>query len=260
MFQFFRDLYKYRELLFALSRSYIKARYKQTILGVGWAIVQPVVLMLTIIFVFPLIANISPDMKPYSLFVFIGFWIWTLFSNSLSFAIPNLVQNTALLRKVYFPREILVVAAIIPSLLDFAIGILVLFIFMFHFGVPFNIDFLLLPFLLVIFMFFTLGISLLGAVANVAFRDVAKFLPIALQILFFATPIIYSFNNVNGAYVKLYKANPLTGVIDGFRSIIMRGTIDNPKTLVYALIVSIVVFYTGYFIFKKGEQVMADII
>ncbi|MEI8174729.1 MAG: ABC transporter permease [bacterium] len=260
MFQFFKNLYEYRELLYALSGSYIKARYKQTILGVGWALVQPLVLMLTIIFVFPQIANISQDMMPYSLFVFIGFWIWTLFANSLAFSIPNLVQNTALLRKVYFPREILVVSAILPNLLDFCIGILVLIIFMIYFSVPINISFLLLPFLLIIFMFFTLGIALLGSVANVAFRDVSKFLPIGLQILFFATPIIYSFNNVNSAYVKLYKINPLTGVIDGFRSIIMHGTIDHPLTLVYALIFSIIVFYIGYFTFKKGEQIMADII
>jgi len=260
MFQFFKNLYEYRELLYALSRSYIKARYKQTILGVGWALIQPIVLMLTIIFVFPEIANISPEMQPYSLFVFIGFWIWTLFANSLAFAIPNLVQNTALLRKVYFPREILIISAILPNLLDFIIGIIILSIFMIYFSVPINILFLLLPFLLLIFVFFTTGIALLGSIANVAFRDVSKFLPIGLQILFFATPIIYSFNNINTTYVKLYKINPLTGIIDSFRSIIMYGTIDHPIALVYALIVSVVIFYIGYFVFKKGEEVIADIV
>lgn len=260
MFQFFRNLYQYRELLYALSGSYLKARYKQTILGVGWALVQPLILMLTVIFVFPLISNISDDMKPYSLFVFIGFWIWTLFANSISFSIPNLVQNTALLRKVYFPREILIVSATLPSLFDFLISIFVLIVFMIYFSIPINILFLLLPFLLIIFIFFTLGIAFLGSIANVAFRDVSKFLPIGLQILFFATPIIYSFSNVNENFLKLYKINPLTGVIDGFRSIIMHGTIDHPITLVYALIVSVLVFYVGYFTFKKGEQIITDII
>ncbi len=260
MFNFFINVYEYRELLYALSESYIKARYKQTILGVGWALVQPIVLMLTVIFIFPTIANININMQPYPLFVFIGFWIWTLFANSLSFAIPNLVQNTSLLRKVYFPREILILAAIIPSLLDFMIGAFILGIFMFHFSISVNTLFLLLPFLLIIFMFFTLGISLMASIINVAFRDVSKFLPISLQILFFATPIIYSFENINIKYIKLYKLNPLTGIIDSFRSIIMHGTIDHPYSLIYTFITSLVVFYMGYFIFKTGESIITDII
>lgn len=260
MFLFIKNLYNYRELFYALSLSYIKARYKQTVLGTGWALVQPAVLMLTVIFVFPMIANITPAMKPYSLFVFVGFWLWTFFSNSLSFSIPNLVSNTSLLRKIYFPREILIVAAVVPSLLDFALALAILIVMMIYFGIHLTFFILLLPILFFIFILFTLGLSFLGAIANVAFRDVSKFLPIMLQILFFATPIIYSFDNVRSSYILFYKLNPLTGIIDSFRSIIIHGRIDHPFSLAYATGASIAIFLAGYYIFKKGEQVIADII
>ena len=260
MITFIRNLYKYRELFFALSSSYIKARYKQTILGAGWALVQPAMLMLTVIFVFPVIANISPSMKPYSLFVFIGFWLWTFFSNSLSFSVPSLVQNTPLLRKIYFPREIFIVASIVPSLLDFILGLAILMVMMIYFSISVSPLFILLPFIFFFFILFTLGLGFLGSIINVAFRDVSKFLPIALQILFFATPIIYSFDNVKQSYIIFYKLNPLTGLIDAFRSITIKGEISNPRSLIYAVTTSFTIFIIGYFIFKKGEEVIADIV
>lgn len=261
MIQLIRNCYEYRELLYALSESYIKARYKQTILGVGWALVPPILLMLTVIYAFPHLADIAPEMEPYPLFVFIGFWFWTFFANSLAFAVPSLVQNVSLLRKVYFPREILVIAAIVPSILDTLLGVLPLLVLLYYFSIPLSLSFVLLFILFIIEGFFVLGIAFLGAIANVAFRDVTKFLPISLQILFFATPIIYSINTVSmGTYATIYKLNPLAGTIDAARSIVLNHTIIHPYALAYALCVSIAVCGMGYLTFKAGEKIITDII
>src|SRR3989338_7830654 len=119
---FFKNIWHYRELVYTLSRSYIIARYKQTILGVGWALIPPILLGLTILFAFPGKINITPEMQPYALFVFVGFWLWALFSNALTFAVNSLVSQGALVRKAFFPRELLVVASIAPIVLDFLIS------------------------------------------------------------------------------------------------------------------------------------------
>ena len=260
MVQLIKNCHEYRELLYALSESYIKARYKQTILGVGWAIVPSVLLMLTVIFAFPHIANIAPDMKPYPLFVFIGFWFWTFFANSLAFAIPSLVQNVSLLRKVHFPREILVIAAIVPSILDSALGTLPLFALLLYFKIPLSFSFFLLLILFIIELILILGLSFVGAITNVAFRDVAKFLPITLQILFFATPVIYSINTIStGTYANIYKLNPLAGILDAARSIVLNQTIIHPHALIYASCMSIATCWIGYLTFKAGEKIITDI-
>ncbi len=259
MIDLFKNIVTYRELLFTLSESYIKARYKQTILGGTWAVVPPLLLVFTAVAFIPNLSTRSPELLPYSLFVFVGFWFWAFFANALSFAIPNVAQNSPLLRKVYFPREILVLAAIVPSILDFLIGLPVLLFIMFLYQVPFHLSLLLLPFVFITELFLVFGLSCAGAIANVAFRDVSKFLPILLQILLFSSPVIYALSDMNPTYSFFIRWNPLTGIFDTARSFILPRYPFHMDEFFAAFIISILVAYLGYRLFKLGERVIVDI-
>lgn len=259
MVTFFRNLYEYRELLRALSVSYLKARYKQTALGIGWAIIPSLVLMATTLAIFPNLLTYHGSI-PYPLYIFLGFWVWTLFANALSFAVPNLVQNVSLIRKVSFPREILIVAALVPSIVDFLFGFLVVIGLMIYYHVALSITILALPLLLITEFFFILGIALGLSILNVAFRDVAKLLPVALQILLFASPVVYGISQITDQWKNLIKLNPLTGIIEGVRNTIAGNTWPDWNLFIIAVITSVLCFTIGYFIFKKGEELIADII
>src|SRR3989338_2626849 len=158
---FFKNIWHYRELVYTLSRSYIIARYKQTIL-----------------FAFPGKINITPEMQPYALFVFVGFWLWALFSNALTFAVNSLVSQGALVRKAFFPRELLVVASIAPIVLDFLIGFIVILVLLMFYKIKLTLFWLLIPFLVLFYILLIISVGLLGAMANVAFRDFGKSLTI----------------------------------------------------------------------------------
>ena len=260
MISFIKNIYRFRELLIGLSISYIKARYKQTILGIGWAIVPTIILVITVIFVFPSFKQVSDIEGPYLLFVFIGFWVWTFFSSALSFAIPNLVQNVNLLRKIYFPREILVVAAIVPVLIDYSVGLLIIVGIITFYKVHIGFSLIILPIVFLIQVVLTLGISLMGSIVNVAFRDVSKLLPTVMQVIFFISPIIYPVSLAPEKFRLILLANPLSGIIESYRSILLNGIWPDLSLLFYSLFSSIIIFVIGYYCFKKGEQVIADII
>ena len=251
-------MYEYRELLRALSTAYIKARYKQTIFGIGWAFIPSLLLLATALIVFRNLLNYSYAL-PYSIYIFLGLWFWTFFSNALSFSVPNLVQNTALLRKIYFPREVLIVAATVPSILDFAINtIIVLALFIYFHSTPPLVLLYAIPLFLILY-FFTLGLALMLSMFNVAFRDVGKLLPILLQVLFFVSPVIYGITQITDKWRALVKINPLTGVIETMRSLVLE-TPPDWYILTATIAVSLITFYVGYYIFKKGEELAADIV
>ena len=256
---FFRNLYTYRELLFALSKSYTNARYKQTILGFGWALLPALILLCTTLAVFPNLFAYKGSI-PYPIYIFLGFWIWTFFSNALSFAVPNLVANTSLLRKVYFPREVLIVAAAVPSILDFAIGSCITIGLLLFYKIPIGLPIIVLPFIILILFIFTIGLSLGFSILNVAFRDVSKMLPLFLQILLFASPVVYSLDTITDKWRTLILWNPLTGIIESTRSVLGAHAWPNWQVLGISAIGSITIFIISYALFKKGESVIADIV
>ncbi|OGI71810.1 hypothetical protein A3J61_02305 [Candidatus Nomurabacteria bacterium RIFCSPHIGHO2_02_FULL_38_15] len=257
---FFKNIWHYRELVYTLSRSYIIARYKQTILGVGWALIPPILLGLTILFAFPGKINITPEMQPYALFVFVGFWLWALFSNALTFAVNSLVSQGALVRKAFFPRELLVVASIAPIVLDFLIGFIVILVLLMFYKIKLTLFWLLIPFLVLFYILLIISVGLLGAMANVAFRDFGKSLTILLQVLFFVSPVIYSFTSVPAKYAIFYKLNPLTGLIEAIRTIIINGHIIYYRSCIYSIAFTILLLILASNFFKRGEKVIADII
>lgn len=260
MSKFVKNLIEYRELILSLTISGIKAKYKQSILGVAWAILQPLVLMLISIFIFSHIIKVPSDNIPYPIFVFTALLPWTLFSNGISYAIPALVQNITLLRKIYFPREIFVIAALLSALFDYLIASIIFLGMLVYYQIPFTTNILFFPIILFVQLLLMTGISLMGAIVNVAFRDAERSLPILLQVLILASPVVYSLQLVPEKFRPLYILNPLVGIMDSYRNIFLKGTSPDFYYLTLSFGISLLIFYLGYFWFKKGEKLIADII
>jgi lipopolysaccharide transport system permease protein len=260
MLKFIKNLIEYRELILSLTISGIKAKYKQSLFGIVWALLQPLTLMLISIFIFSRVMNVPSDDISYPLFVFAALLPWTLFSSGLSFAIPSLVQNITLLRKIYFPREVFIVSAILSAIFDYLIASFIFVIMLVYYQIPLSANILYFPLILFIQLVLMTGVSLIGAIVNVAFRDAERSLPILLQIWMFASPIVYSLKLIPDNYKALYVLNPLVGIIDSYRNIFLKGVAPNFYYLALSLGISLLVFSLGYFIFKKGEKVIADVI
>ena len=260
MLEFIKNIVLYRELLVSLTVSSIKAKYKQSILGISWSIFQPLALMVIAIFIFSHLIKVPTEGIPYPVFSYSALLPWALFSGGISFAVPSLVQNVTLLRKIYFPREIFVVSAILSSLVDYLIASGVFLIMLFFYQIPLTTNLLYFPVILIVQLILMLGVSLLGSIVNVAFRDAERSLPIILQIWLLSSPILYSMQLVPDKFRLLYILNPLVGIIDSYRNIFLKGTAPNFYFLALSFGISLLIFYFGYFLFKKGEKIIADII
>jgi len=260
MIQFVKNLIEYRELLFSLTVSGIRAKYKQSILGVGWAILQPLALMFVALFIFSRFIKVPSDNIPYPIFAYTALVPWTLISSGISFAIPSLVRNINLLRKIYFPREVLVISAILTSLFDYVIASVIFILMLAYYNVPLTINIVYFPLILFTQLILMAGISLIGAIVNVAFRDVERSLPILLQMWMLASPIVYPISIVPAELKNIYLLNPLAGIIDSYRKILLEGTSPDFYYLAVSFFLSLAIFAAGYWLFKKGEKIVADII
>jgi len=261
-----RDLWVYRELVYFLMWRDLKVRYKQTLLGASWAILQPVVQMVIFTLLFGGVANLSSEGVPYPVFNFTALLPWGLFSKALSDAGRALVNNRNMITKVYFPRLVIPVSSVLAGLVDFAIafGVLVLIIIYYHFAPGANFDFhftpalLTLPLFLILALVSALGFSLWLSAMNVIYRDVGHVLPFLTQIWFFITPIVYSSSEISPKWQWLYALNPMTGVIEGFRWAIL-GTQSTPALLlIISTLVAVVVLISGLFYFRRMERSFAD--
>jgi lipopolysaccharide transport system permease protein len=253
-------LYNYRDLLFLWTGREIRVRYKQSLLGVGWAILQPIVLTIVFTVVFSRIMQVDTGGVPYPIFAYAALVPWTFFATSLSFGIPSLVNNLNLVSKIYFPREILPFANIGAALLDFAMAGLVFAGMMVIYHVPVTIYVLWIIPLLGIQIVLTAGVTLLGAAVIVFFRDVRFVIPLLIQIWMYASPVIYPTSLIPPAYLPLYFLNPMAGIIDGYRLVLIAGQPPNLPALLVATVVSLVLLILGFFVFKRSEPLFADLI
>ncbi len=255
-----RELWQYRELLYFLTWRDVKVRYKQTIIGFAWAILQPVFMMIVFSLFFGILANIPSGNVPYPLFTYAALLPWMLFSNGLNRASLSLVADANLIQKVYFPRMLLPISGILSPLIDFAIAFVVLIGLMFYFGfLPgFNILWVLVFLLLELMLAAGLGLWL--AAINVEYRDIAYAIPFLLQLVLFASPVIYSSSFVPPRYQVIYGLlNPMAGIIEGLRWAIL-GT-DPPGVLVFASAgIIIFVLISGVYYFKRREKLFADVV
>jgi lipopolysaccharide transport system permease protein len=256
-----RELLRHRELLWLITQREIKVRYKQSVLGVLWAILQPFSLMIVFTVFFSWFARMESDGIPYPLFSYAALLPWTFFSSSLSSAIPSLIANSHIITKIYFPREIVPLASVMAAFLDFIIasGIFLLMMIYYQVAPTWNVLYVL-P-LIIIQIAFTTGICLFLSAFTVLYRDVRHMLPLVIQIWMFVTPILYPVSIVPARWRVWYLAlNPMAVIIDGYRRAVVQGSPPQLSYLALAAVVSGLLVWLGYKYFKHLERQFADIV
>lgn len=255
-----RRLPEYGDLLYTLSVHRINVRYRQTVLGVVWAVLQPVLMMIIFTVVFSVLTRVPSDDVAYPLFAYTGLLAWTFFAGSVTNATTSLVGHTQLVTKVYFPREILPLTYVIAGFFDFAIGLFVLAGLMMWFGAPFTPALLHAIPILLLLGAWLLAVSLFLSAAQVRWRDVGVAMPVLLQFWMFASPVIYPLSLVPEGWRSLYLLNPMAGIISSFRDVLLQGTQPDPVPLRFALIVTACALPAAYLFFKRAEATMADVV
>jgi len=259
-----RDLWEYRELLFFLTWRDIKVRYQQTILGVAWAIIQPVVTMVVFSFFFGNLAQLPSDGIPYPIFSYAALVPWSFFASSLTQASTGMVTHANLIKKVYFPRLAIPIARVMAGLVDFAISLVVLLLIMFAMGFRPTANFVWIPLLALLAVITALGVGLWFAAMNVQFRDIAYTVPFIVQFWMFATPIVYPSSLIAERYgvfwQTIYGLNPMAGVVEGFRWALL-GVNTAPQPIVYvSALVAVLVLVSGALYFRRMERTFADVV
>lgn len=254
-----QKLWHYRDLLFVLTVRDIKVRYKQTILGIFWVIIQPVLMMLFFTLIFGRLAGMPSDGVPYPIFAYAGLLPWTFFSNSLNGSANSLVGNSSLITKVYFPRMIIPIASVGAFLVDFLIAFGLLVLLMFYYGIGLSINILMLPVLAFLTALAAIGVGMWLSALNVKYRDIRYALPFITQFWMFATPIIYPSTLIPEKWRWLLKLNPLTGIIEGYRSAIFGKSFDLAGLGISVIIIIVALLYSIY-AFRRMEQNFADIV
>lgn len=254
------EVWRSRELVAFLAMRDVRVRYKQTALGVLWALLQPFLTMVVFTLIFGRLAKIPSDGVPYAVFALAGLVPWGLFSQGLSAASGSVVANANLVQKVYFPRLIVPLAPLVACLLDFAIALVLLFGISLAYGIVPTWRLLLVPVLTILALGSALGVGLWFAALNVRYRDVRYVVPFLVQVWMFATPIAYATTLVPEAWRPLYALNPMVGVVDGFRWAFL-GTEPAPGlTLLTSAVVALVACATGAAWFRRTEADFADLV
>ncbi|HVW28567.1 MAG TPA: ABC transporter permease [Polyangiaceae bacterium] len=255
-----RELWEYRELLYFLMWRDIKLRYKQTALGAAWAILQPVLTMLVFSLFFGKLAKMPTDGLPYPLFALSALVLWTFFANGLTMASSSLVNNANLLRKVYFPRLAVPIAAVLSGLVDFVVTFIVLIGAMAYFGYSLTLRAFAVPPLLLLTLLISLGVGLWLAALSVAFRDVKYVVPYATQLWMFITPIVYPSSLLSAHWRTLYALNPMVGIIEGFRWAMLGSKTAPGPLIVSSSVAAVVILIGGALFFRRLEKTFADVI
>ena len=256
-----RDLWVYRELVYFMVWRDVKVRYKQTLLGMSWAIIQPIMTMLIFTFLFGTVAKLPTDGIPYPVFSFTALLPWGLFTTALNQGSRSLVAHNNMVTKIYFPRLILPMSAVFGGLVDFAIAFVILFVLMIYYQVTPAWHLLwTLPFFLLLAVITALGVSLWLSAINVKYRDVNQALPFLTQFWLFITPVAYSSSVISDKWQLLYSLNPMAGVVNGFRWALL-GSGNGPDAALWVSVaISVLILVTGLFYFRSTEKTFADLI
>ena len=254
-----RELWAYRELFLVLVARDIKVRYKQTVLGIAWAVIQPVTTMIIFSMVFGNFAKIPSDGFPYPVFVYAALLPWGLFSTAISTAGTSMVGSAHLVSKVYFPRVLIPISSVGASLVDFMISTAILFVLMWVFSISFSLKLLFLPLLLLILIANALGVGIFLSALTVSYRDFRYVIPFMIQIWMYITPVIYPLSLVPEKWQWLCYLNPMTGVIESFRAIFL-GTDMNVAALIISVVFASVLLVLSLVYFKRVEKRFADVI
>lgn len=255
-----REIWNYRELFYFFVWRDIKVRYKQTILGALWAIIQPFFTMIVFTIFFGKFAKMPSEGVPYPVFSYTALVPWTYFSTAVGYSGNSLVGNSDLLTKVYFPRFAIPASAALSGIIDFFIASVILFGIMIFYNIPISFNLLLWPVLVIPMFLLALGLGMIFSSMNVKYRDIKYAIPFLIQIWMFVTPIIYPISLLPEKYRVLAAMNPMTGIIEAFRFTVIPGKVLDGWLLLFSMGTSIVVFIIGLFYFRKTEKEFADVV
>ena len=254
------ELWEYRELLFFFAWRDIKVRYRQTVMGASWAIIQPVFTMVIFSLFFGRLGNIPSDGLPYPVFSFAALVPWTFFANAITQASNSLVLSGNMLKKIYFPRLALPIATVLAGVVDFVLAFVVLLGIMLYYGLVPTVNIIWLPFFALLALITSIGVSLWLAAMNVQFRDVRYTIPFLTQAWLFVTPIAYPSSLLPEPWRTVYGLNPMAGVVEGFRWALL-GTDTAPGLMmIVSSVVALILLVSGAFYFRRMEQNFADVV
>jgi lipopolysaccharide transport system permease protein len=255
-----RALAEYSDLLYTLSAHRISVRYRQTALGVVWAVLQPLLMMLIFTGVFSVLVRMPSDGLPYALFAYAALLPWNFFATALTNGTTSLVNHTQLITRVYFPREILPLTYVIAAVFDFLIGCGVLVLLMAWYDVPVTANvWLVLPIVLVLAAW-ALALALVASAVQVRWRDVGMAVPLLVQLWMFASPVIYPLSAVPAEWRGWYLLNPMAGIVTAFRDVLLQGGLTDVAPLRYSVAVTAIMLPAAYLVFKRTEATMADVV
>jgi len=252
------EQWEYRELLYQMTLRDLLVRYKQSVMGFGWAIFMPLVNTVVFSVIFTQVATLDELGIPYVVYAYTGLLFWNFFASSLRFAVNSLSSNAVLVTKVYFPREIFPFSAILVCLVDMLVGASILVGLMLYYRIPVGLPLLFVPVLLIIQIVFTAGIALIVAMANLFLRDVKYIFEMVLTVWMFATSVVYPVDRIAGALGELLRLNPMSPIIDGYRSVILRGEMPALGPLALAAGLALVTLVVGWVVFHRAEYQFAE--
>ncbi|MFZ2096177.1 MAG: ABC transporter permease [Anaerolineales bacterium] len=255
-----RDMFSKFDLIWAWTYRIIRARYQQSILGGFWAILQPTATVAIFSVIFTVFIPVDTKGVPYVIFSYVAMVPWTLFSSSISDMVDSLVGNMNLVTKIYFPREILPISTLLARLFDFLISFSIVGILILYYRIPvFITGWLFIPLVLLIQIILAFGIGLIGAALNIFYRDMRPIFALGLQIWFYASPVIYPVSSVPERFRFVYYLNPMVGVIEAYRAIILNQRMPE-STLLLSFCVAVIILAIGYWYFKRVEPQFADVV
>lgn len=259
-----RAVWEYRELLYFLVWRDIKVRYKQTVLGMFWIVLQPVVSMVVFSALFGELLNVPSGGVPYPVFAYVALLPWNYFSSSLNKSSTSLVGNAQLITKVYFPRLIIPISSVLSGLVDFGVAFLVLIVLMVYYGINLTLAAVSLPLFLLLALCTALGFSLWLSALNVRFRDISYLIPFLVQIWMYVTPVIYGSTLVPERLRFVLGLNPMTGVVEGFRWALLGSQLADARPpdvlFIIAIVITVLVLLSGAVFFRRTERSFADIV
>jgi len=253
------ELWYYRELLYFLTLRDIKVRYKQTLMGLAWVIIQPLTTMLIFTLVFNRFVKLEAGPLPYPLFALSGLLLWLFFANAVTNSTNSLVLNANLITKIYFPRMFIPAASVGAGLVDLAVAFLLLIVLVFYYGVTLTSHLLLLPLFILMMTLLALGVGLLSAALTVKYRDLRHALPFIIQLWMFASPVIYPASIVPEKWKWLLTINPVAGIIEGFRASLAGGAY-NWKHLSISAVITLLLLVCSIYVFRRFEDTFADVV
>jgi lipopolysaccharide transport system permease protein len=255
-----KEVWAYRELLGLFARRDVSVRYKQSFVGIGWAVIQPIMTMLIFTIIFGRFAKLPSEGIPYPVFTYCALLPWNYFARSLGDSSDSLVASSNLITKVYFPRLILPLSKVVAGLIDFSIAFIVLILMMLWYRIVPTAGLFLLPLFMLIAMISALGVGLWLTALNVKYRDVKFIVPFLTQFWLYASPVAYSITIVPPKWQWIYSINPMVGVVEGFRWALLGKAPPNIEMLLLSFACVFVLLVSGLFYFKKMEQTFADIV